>query len=294
MAHSQPGVLAPVPTVARAMSFQLVPGADPAPPLRALAQQHCSDEQVVGIGAPLAWALGIEIPGLRGFPAQVGAGFAIPSTQTALWCWLRGEDRGVLIHAGQALESTLEDAFDVQQIVDTFVFDGGRDLTGYIDGTENPVGDAAIAAAIASDATPGIDGSSYVAVQQWLHDLESFTSLPLAEQDDVIGRRQEDDEELEDAPESAHVKRTAQEAFDPPAFLVRRSMPWADTEGEGLLFIAFGNSFDAFEAQLRRMCGADDDIPDALFGFSRPLTGSYFWCPPIRRGKLDLRALGIR
>jgi len=57
--------------------------------------------------------------------------------------------------------------------------------------------------------------------------------------------------------------------------------------------VAFGHSLDAFEAQLRRMVGLDDGITDALFRFSRPVTGSYFWCPPVRDGRLDLSAIGL-
>jgi putative iron-dependent peroxidase len=72
---------------------------------------------------------------------------------------------------------------------------------------------------------------------------------------------------------------------------MRRSMPWADGERAGLMFVAFGRSFDAFEAQLRRMVGVDDGITDAMFNFTRPLTGAYFWCPPLRNGRLDLRAI---
>jgi porphyrinogen peroxidase len=111
--------------------------------------------------------------------------------------------------------------------------------------------------------------------------------------DDVIGRRLADNEELEDAPESAHVKRTAQESFDPEAFVLRRSMPWMMAMQAGLLFVAFGKSFYAFEEQMRRMAGYDDGIVDALFGISRPVSGSYFWCPPMREGRLDLRRLGL-
>ena len=70
-------------------------------------------------------------------------------------------------------------------------------------------------------------------------------------------------------------------------------MPWADRESAGLMFVAFGNSFDAFEAQLRRMAGEEDQITDALFRFTRPVSGSYFWCPPVAAGKLDLSALGL-
>ncbi|MBW2494421.1 MAG: Dyp-type peroxidase [Deltaproteobacteria bacterium] len=291
MPNSQPGILAPVPPLARCLSFQLQPDGDPLTALAALAERRLGDGLVVGIGQPLALALGCEVPGLRGFPALCGPGLSIPSTQAALWCWLRGTDRGELMHAGRTLEADLDSGFEVEQVIDTFVYAGGRDLTGYEDGTENPTGDDALAAGILADARPGLAGSSFAAVQQWVHDFEVFEDIPLAERDDLIGRRQSDNEELEDAPPSAHVKRTAQEDFSPPAFVVRRSMPWADDDGEGLLFLAFGRSLDAYDALLRRMIGAEDGIVDGLFQFTRPITGGFYWCPPAIDGKLDLRAI---
>lgn len=293
MSDSQTGVLAPAPPLARCISFQISPGADPLPEILELGERKLDDELVVGIGLPLVLALGAEIPGLRGFPAHSGPGFSVPSTQSALWCWLRGSDRGDLVHASRQLEEELEASFEVDEMLDTFVHAGGRDLTGYQDGEENPTGNRATEAGICSDAGRGLDGSSFVAVQQWVHDLEAFAELPLAERDDIIGRRRSDNAELADAPPSAHVKRTAQEDFDPPAFLVRRSMPWADGDGEGLLFIAFGRSLDAFDAQLKRMIGAEDQVVDGLFRFTRPITGSYYWCPPVDGGTIDLRALGL-
>ncbi len=291
MSNFQPGILAPVPPFARCLSFQLLPDGEPLAALAALTERRLGDDLVVGIGQPLALALEAEIPGLRGFTALCGPGLSIPSTQTALWCWLRGTDRGELVHAGRALEADLESGFEVEQVIDTFVYAGGRDLTGYEDGTENPTGDAALAAGILTEARPGLAGSSFVAVQQWVHDFEAFEDFPLAERDDLIGRRQSDNEELGDAPPSAHVKRTAQEDFAPPAFLVRRSMPWADEDGEGLLFIAFGRSLDAYGAILQRMTGAEDGIVDGLFQFTRPITGGFYWCPPVIDGRLDLQAI---
>jgi porphyrinogen peroxidase len=65
-------------------------------------------------------------------------------------------------------------------------------------------------------------------------------------------------------------------------------MPWNDGARAGLVFVAFGRSLDAYEAQLRRMVGEEDGIVDALFGFTRPVSGAYFWCPPVKRGRLDL------
>jgi putative iron-dependent peroxidase len=217
----------------------------------------------------------------------------LPSTQADLWCWLRGEDRGRITHRGRDLARLIAPAFRCERLVDGFKYDRGLDLSGYEDGTENPEGEDAIAAALVRDAGAGLDGSSFVAVQQWAHDLDRFAAMAQGERDHVIGRRLSDNEELDDAPASAHVKRTAQESFDPEAFVLRRSMPWADAGGEGLMFVAFGCSFYAFEAQLRRMAGLEDGIVDGLFRFTRPVSGSYFWCPPVSDGRLDLSALGI-
>jgi putative iron-dependent peroxidase len=76
-------------------------------------------------------------------------------------------------------------------------------------------------------------------------------------------------------------------------FGLRRSMPWADATGEGLVFVAFGNSLDAFEALLRRMVGQEDGVTDGLFRFTRPVTGNTFWCPPVKAGHIDLSAIGL-
>jgi len=212
-------------------------------------------------------------------------------TAAALWLWLRGTDRGELLHRSRALCQSVSDAFRLQQAVDAFLYGTGLDLSGYEDGTENPRGQDAIDAAIVSDGGTGLAGSSFVAVQQWQHDLDRWSRFAPVEQDNIIGRRREDNEEIGDAPASAHVKRTSRESFDPPAFMLRRSMPFAEQTGGGLMFVAFGRSLDPFEATLRRMAGIEDGIADALFRFTRPVTGSYFWCPPVRHGKLDLRAL---
>ncbi len=174
------------------------------------------------------------------------------------------------------------------------MFADSRDLTGYEDGTENPQAEEAVATAIVSGQGKGLDGSSFVAVQQWVHDMDVFQEKSPQQQDDIIGRRRSDNEEFDAAPKSAHIKRTAQESFDPEAFIVRRSMPWTEGTDAGLNFVAFGKSFDAFEALLNRMVGADDGISDALFSFTRPVTGAYFWCPPMKNNNLDLSALAER
>ncbi len=290
---TQTGILAEVPTQARYLTFKLAQPELAAAALGRLRDFVNPSQTVTGIGRALADALGHDIPGLKVFPAWSGRGLDIPSTPASLWLWLRGDDRGELLHRGRHIERLLAPAFTLDSAIDAFRYDIGRDLSGYEDGTENPTGDDAIAAAIASDQGAGLDGGSFVAVQQWRHDLDRLEAMSSEQRDHTIGRRISDNEEIDDAPESAHVRRTAQEDFEPEAFVLRRSMPWSENTQCGLVFVAFGKSFDAFEALLQRMLGEDDGVTDALFSFTTPVTGSYFWCPPTANGKLDLSALGI-
>jgi putative iron-dependent peroxidase len=293
MNNPQPGILAPIPPFASYVFFQAVANADLPAALQRLAQIADGKRIVVGLGQSLLLALGQPIIGLHDFPSYALPGCDIPSTPSALCCWLREDERGELIHLQRQVEQCLAGAFVLAQQVDAFKYKTGLDLTGYEDGTENPVKAAAQAAAIVTDQGPGLDGSSFVALQQWLHNMPAFEAMSNQAQDHAIGRRKSDNEELDDAPESAHVKRTAQESFSPEAFILRRSMPWAGAGQAGFMFAAFGHSLDAFEVQLKRMVGVEDGIRDGLFQFTRAITGSYFWCPPLLDDKLDLRAIGL-
>ena len=289
---AQAAIFDPVPSHARHLFFALNPAADCRSALHALAAQCDGQSAVLGIGLDVIRALGVQLAGLRSFPVLPDARPPIPATQHALWLWLRGDEAGDLLLRGRALQALIAFSFRLTQAIDSFRHRDSRDLTGYEDGTENPKGEAAVEAAVAQKQGAGIDGSSFAAVQQWLHDFPRFDAMPRAEQDNCFGRERDSNEELDDAPESAHVKRTAQEDFEPEAFVVRRSMPWVAGGDAGLVFLAFGKSFDAFEAQLRRMTGHDDGITDALFRFTRPLSGGYYWCPPVAGNAIDLSALG--
>lgn len=278
----QAGILLPLPPLARYLAFSLAPDTDVAAGLAALQGVVDGEHTVAGIGLPPLTALGKKVAGLKPFPPLSGPGVELPSTPFAVWLWLRGDDRGELLHRARRIEQALAPVFQLEESWDAFKHDGGRDISGYEDGTENPKDAAAVAAAIAAD------GSSFVAVQRWIHDFARFEAMQPEERDDCIGRRRSDNEELDDAPASAHVKRTAQESFTPEAFVLRRSLPWSEGKNAGLMFVAFGHSLDAFQAQMRRMVGLEDGIVDALFRFTRPLSGAYFWCPGMKDGKLDL------
>lgn len=305
MTQTQAGILAPVPAQARYVFYSL--GACSASDLQAaltrLQAQVDGQQLVAGLGLQLVQHLGKQIELLHECPHLKGPQFEAPNTPSALCLWLGGDERGDLIARTRELSALLAPALQLERVVDTFVHQRGqhkhgKDLTGYEDGTENPEDDEAVHCAIVQGQQAGLDGSSFWALQQWQHDFTAFDKMSSQAQDHAIGRRRSDNEELDDAPESAHVKRTTQESFEPEAFMLRRSMPWWQVSPQGvdqtgLMFSAFGCSFDAFEAQMRRMLGLEDGISDALFAFSQPITGSYFWCPPMHNGQLDLRMLGI-
>jgi putative iron-dependent peroxidase len=289
----QAAILAPVAVSGRFLVFALRVDADAGDAMKRLASVDLGDAMVLGVGQPLLAALGRSLPGLRPFPVVSGPAATYPSTQGALFAFVAGRDAGETLLSARALRERLGDAFVVEEEVLAFKYADGRDLSGYLDGTENPQAERAVAAALVSGQGPGLDGGSYVAVQRWVHDLAHFASLDAGERDAIIGRRRDTNEEMSDAPASSHVKRTAQESFDPTAFMLRRSMPWGSTSEHGLFFVAYGRTLDAFERMLIRMSGAEDGIADALARFTRPVTGGYYFCPPLRDNRLNLTALGL-
>ncbi|MEM7073371.1 MAG: Dyp-type peroxidase, partial [Pseudomonadota bacterium] len=263
-------ILDEIPSSARYLEFALARPEAAFEVAGKLAQLTLGQHMVIGLGWPLI-AHHHDITGFSAFPgfSNPDQNLEVPSSQTALWCWLRGDEPGDLVHASRAIEKDLAPELVCVHCQDAFKFRTGLDLTFYEDGTENPDGDAARQAAFVAQNGTALDGSSFVVVQQWVHNLDVFEQLTERERDHIIGRRLADNEELADAPASAHVKRTAQESFTPEAFLLRRSMPWARSDGEGLMFVAFMNRLEAFEVQMRRMLGLDDGVVDGLFRFSR-------------------------
>lgn len=228
-------------------------------------------------------------PALKPFAAPKGSQLALPATHGDLWLWLRAQprqDRGTLLAHTRSLQAVLGDAFVLREAVDAFKHQSGRDLTGYEDGTENPKGKKALAAGFAAD------GSSFVAVQKWQHHWPAIEAMTETQRNHAIGRQRRSNAELAHAPATAHIKRTTQEDFmlrdGSQGFSLRRSMPRSDGAHSGLLFASFGKNFEAFDLQLARMAGADDGQTDAIFKMSQHTTGSYFWCPPVHDGRMNL------
>lgn len=292
-ARAQPGLLAAVPAAGHILTLRLTTPQQGKEALRALSRLAVDESLCVGFGCHFVGAVGGAVAGLRGFPSlqlpEAAGGATVPASQADIWLYVRAATPGEAFERVLALWRRLPGGLTLVEDLPTFAYHGGQDLTGYEDGTENPRADAAYAAALVADGP--LAGSSFVAAQRWAHDLAGFAALPRKEQDATFGRDRDSNEELAAAPDTAHVKRTAQESYDPPAFMLRRSMPYGTVAEHGLYFVAFGADLDRFERVLRRMAGQDDGKVDALFRFSRPVTGGYYWCPPVKDGRLDLSAM---
>lgn len=299
----QAGIYQGLPKHGCYLTFNLKAGVQTAQLMKTLKQVSIwAADQKVNLGQDLVLGLGdaclsvlkadvVDDLAFPSFSESKQKTIQVASTPNALWLWLRGEQAGDLLLLSQALQAQLQDTFELVSVVDGFKHKEGRDLTGYLDGTENPVEQAAFDAAFVQGKAQGLNGASYVAVQQWQHDLAHFKSLKQTHQDHIIGRRLSDNYELPDAPVSAHVKRTAQESFTPQAFMLRRSMPYKAELDGGLMFVCFANSPQPFAQQLNRMVGGEDGVTDGLFEFSKPLTGAYYWCPPLLDGAFDFSGL---
>ncbi|WP_433414025.1 Dyp-type peroxidase [Microtetraspora malaysiensis] len=185
----------------------------------------------------------------------------------------------------------VRDAVTVRDEVHGFKYFDVRDLLGFVDGTENPVGPAAGAAVLVGAEDPRFAGGSYVIVQKYLHDLRAWNALPVEAQEMVIGRRKLSDIELDDAvkPPDSHVALNT--IVDPDGTkheILRDNMPFGTVgSGEfGTYFIGYARTPAVTERMLERMFLGDPPARhDRLLDFSTPVTGGLFFAPSV--GFLD-------
>jgi putative iron-dependent peroxidase len=165
-----------------------------------------------------------------------------------------------------------------------FRYRDSRDLTGFIDGTENPKGKARAVAALIGEEDRPFAGGSYVAVQRYVHDLERWRRLDDREQEQIIGRTKRGSVELPKKikPQTAHISRVVIERDGAELQILRQSYPWGTVREAGLYFAAYTKSLDAFDLMLARMMGTTGDgLHDRLMEFSRAVTGATFFVPSL-------------
>ena len=161
-----------------------------------------------------------------------------------------------------------------------------RDVIGFVDGTENPVGRAAFEAAIIGPEDPAFAGGSYVIVQKYLHDLDAWNALPTEQQEKIIGRTKLADIELDDSvkPSYAHNALTTITEDGQEVKILRDNMPFGSVgDGEyGTYFIGYARSPAPTEQMLKNMfAGRPEGNYDRLLDVSRAVTGSLFFVPSL-------------
>lgn len=180
--------------------------------------------------------------------------------------------------------SRFGDALSVVDEVHGFSYFDERDLLGFVDGTENPMDQAAVDATIIGDEDAAFAGGSYVIVQKYLHDMAAWNALPVEMQERIIGRTKLSDIELDDTvkPTSAHNALTSIEENGQPLEILRDNMPFGDVgKGEfGTYFIGYARSPRRIEQMLENMfVGRPPGNYDRLLDFSRAVTGTLFFVP---------------
>jgi porphyrinogen peroxidase len=159
-----------------------------------------------------------------------------------------------------------------------------RDLIGFVDGTENPRGDAAIDAVLIGEEDAAFAGGSYVIVQKYLHDMNGWNALSTEAQERIIGRKKLSDIELDDSvkPSSAHSALTVIVENGKEVKILRDNMPFGRAaQGEfGTYFIGYSRSPRTIEQMLENMfVGRPPGNYDRLLDFSRAVTGGLFFAP---------------
>ena len=241
---------------------------------------------VTSIGAA-AWdrLTGLPRPaGLHPFREIHSGGRHAVSTPGDLLFHIRATRMDLCFQLAQQIRTRLAGAGTIVDEVHGFSYFDERDLLGFVDGTENPAGAAAVQAAIIGAEEPAYAGGSYVIIQKYLHDLDAWNKLPVEEQEQIIGRTKLDDVELADdvKPSSAHNALTTIDVDGEEIKILRDNMPFgAVGAGEfGTYFIGYARSPATTEQMLQNMfVGSPPGNYDRILDFSRAVTGNLFFVP---------------
>ena len=214
---------------------------------------------------------------LAGFnePMLGAAGYTLPATQHDVVVWLAGAAYDVVFDVSRDVATALGSVANLAHEVVGWPYHRDRDLTGFEDGTENPTLLEASAAVVIPPGLPG-EGGSILLLQEWEHDAAAWEALPLPEQEQTMGRRKANGEELQPRPGTSHVARTDQADFGQ---IFRRNIGYGTLTRHGTIFVGFSRDRDRLEAMLASMIGRDGGRPDRLTAFTRALTGGYYFVP---------------
>jgi putative iron-dependent peroxidase len=276
----------------RFLEFDLEPGTTPAEAVAAFRELRTPDLSAGGVNLVLAFgsklwrsvAPTMAPDDLAPFRPVVGRdGHRAPAVQHDAWLWVSGAESDVTWQSARAAALAVSGAARVAFEQEGFTYRGGRDVTGFIDGTANRQVRRAAEVALVPPGRPG-EGGSHVVAMRWVHDLTAFNRLSVEDQQRVFGRTKSDSVELaaDEKPANAHIARVETSLERGEVEIYRRSVPYGTAAEAGLNFVAFSAERSRYDLLLARMFGnAPDGIRDRLTDFSHPVAGAYYFAPSL-------------
>ena len=217
--------------------------------------------------------------GLQGFNKDIQGteGFVMPATQHDALVWLSGSSYDVIFDMARSVVHDLAGQATLCEETSSWPYRQDRDLTGFVDGSENPTLLDAPTEALLPEGVPGAAGSVLL-LQKWKHKTADWEALPVERQEQIMGRTKPDSIELENKPSDSHVARTDQDEFGK---IFRRNMPYGNIEDHGTVFVGFSAEQQRLSKMLDSMSGLVTGTRDALTRYTQPLTGSYYFVPSV-------------
>lgn len=210
-------------------------------------------------------------------------GRSAPATPADIFVHIRSGRRDLNFILARELRGRLDNSVSLVEEIHGFRYLDARDMTGFVDGTENPTGEHRTEVALIPEGAP-FAGGSYVAIQRYIHDLARWEAEPVGTQEDTFGRTKAENVEYasDDKAPTAHTRRTSLREDGRKLEILRQSMPYGDSSEAGLYFIAYGASLHPFEAMLESMiCGDREGHYDHLMNYTRAVTGASFFMPSV-------------
>jgi putative iron-dependent peroxidase len=208
------------------------------------------------------------------------------ATQEELLLWVHSMDKDLCWETQFKFRNAVAGNMNVARETPTFIYRNSLDLTGFIDGTGNPVPEEQHDRAIVPDGQPGAGGAFCIA-QRWVHDLSYFEGLSLEDQENTFGRKKADSERLAKQVPTSHLSHvelragdTADDTKPKRGEMVRRSTPYAFHDGTvGLYFMGFCKEQAPLRERMEAIYGMNGQARDALTDYSTPASGSFYFAP---------------
>ncbi|AZQ85737.1 Dyp-type peroxidase [Colwellia sp. Arc7-635] len=223
---------------------------------------------------------------LRQFPEMAVEDCIAPTNNYDLYIEIRGDRADVNHIVATKVCQLLAGSVELVEQVRAFRFLDGRDLSGFVDGTENPQGHHRRRVALVNEEQDAdFSAGSYLHIQRYRHNLNLWNSLEVKEQEDVFSRTKVNNEEYseENKAPTSHIKRVNLKDSDGNSIeILRQSMPYGDMKIQGLFFVSYCSSPEPFELMLKSMiCGDAHGHSDHLLKYTQAETGAAFFVPSL-------------